>query len=357
MAKSDRMKFTTRNSFSDETDEPKANVINAIVGLFFLQSLSAFDVLENFEESFLAFSVFMESDLNKWGCVDYSLSGFLDPSGKDGDGFSDMLEEGSVLSGEAMVGLKLGRQTYRQEKSRTNVSGSSYSLVKRSRGSHHGSGLPRCQVEGCNLDLASAKDYHRRHKICVDHSKSPQVVVAGMERRFCQQCSRLHDLSEFDDGKRSCRRRLSAHNARRRKPRSEDTTIDRRPHMGFLVNRLSISSSGSTPRSCPDYKGGRADMMSNGGLSDVSSCFHGMRVNRNGLEASSSSINAMEVHHSFSHETASSWGFRGHEEPSSFDQFIHGQNIGLAQPGMPLEMQSTNNNAQMPHDFDCFSSD
>lgn len=33
---------------------------------------------------------------------------------------------------------------------------------------------------------------------------------------------RLHDLSEFDDRKRSCRRRLSAHNARRRRPQSED---------------------------------------------------------------------------------------------------------------------------------------
>ncbi|EPS60588.1 hypothetical protein M569_14215, partial [Genlisea aurea] len=92
---------------------------------------------------------------------------------------------------------------------------------KRSRASYHHIQNPCCQVEGCNLDLKSAKDYHRRHRICEVHSKSPKVIVAGMERRFCQQCSRFHELSEFDDKKRSCRRRLSDHNARRRRVQPE----------------------------------------------------------------------------------------------------------------------------------------
>ncbi|MFS7981514.1 hypothetical protein Hanom_Chr10g00951821 [Helianthus anomalus] len=63
----------------------------------------------------------------------------------------------------------------------------------------------------------------------------------------------------------------------------------------------------------------------------------------------------MEVHHSFSLEGTSSWGFRGYEEPSSFDHFIHGHDTNLTQPGMPLEMQSTHN-TQIPPDFDCFCS-
>nr|GMD24203.1 squamosa promoter-binding-like protein 6 [Ipomoea batatas] len=46
--------------------------------------------------------------------------------------------------------------------------------------------------------------------------------------KFCQQCSRyvayanrtrFHLLAEFDDDKRSCRKRLACHNKRRRKPR------------------------------------------------------------------------------------------------------------------------------------------
>ncbi|ONK68366.1 uncharacterized protein A4U43_C05F10680 [Asparagus officinalis] len=50
---------------------------------------------------------------------------------------------------------------------------------------------PRCQVEGCLVDLTGAKAYYCRHKVCGMHSKSPKVVVAGIEQRFCQQCSRL----------------------------------------------------------------------------------------------------------------------------------------------------------------------
>ncbi|KAH6825807.1 hypothetical protein C2S53_008012 [Perilla frutescens var. hirtella] len=77
---------------------------------------------------------------------------------------------------------------------------------------------PRCQVEGCKVDLSGAKAYYCRHKVCGVHSKSPMVIVAGLEQRFCQQCSRFHQLPEFDQGKRSCRRRLAGHNERRRKP-------------------------------------------------------------------------------------------------------------------------------------------
>ncbi|KAI7739877.1 hypothetical protein M8C21_031181 [Ambrosia artemisiifolia] len=79
---------------------------------------------------------------------------------------------------------------------------------------------PRCQVEGCNMDLSEAKTYYSRHKVCVDHSKTAMVVVNGLQQRFCQQCSRFHQLPEFDQGKRSCRRRLAGHNERRRKPTS-----------------------------------------------------------------------------------------------------------------------------------------
>lgn len=35
---------------------------------------------------------------------------------------------------------------------------------------------------------------------------------------------RFHPLSEFDEGKRSCRRRLAGHNRRRRKTQPDDVT-------------------------------------------------------------------------------------------------------------------------------------
>ncbi|KAL3825515.1 hypothetical protein ACJIZ3_021544 [Penstemon smallii] len=127
----------------------------------------------------------------------------------------------SAPSAEPTIGLRLGRQKEYGENSSFPVSSMA---TKRSRASHNMQN-PCCQVEGCNLDLSTAKDYHRRHRICESHSKSPKVVVAGMERRFCQQCSRFHDLSEFDDKKRSCRKRLSDHNARRRRLQPESIQL------------------------------------------------------------------------------------------------------------------------------------
>ncbi|RCV40080.1 hypothetical protein SETIT_9G022800v2 [Setaria italica] len=82
---------------------------------------------------------------------------------------------------------------------------------------------PSCQVEGCGADLTAAKDYHRRHKVCEMHAKASTAVVGNTVQRFCQQCSRFHLLQEFDEGKRSCRRRLAGHNRRRRKTRPDIT--------------------------------------------------------------------------------------------------------------------------------------
>ncbi|KAF5806977.1 putative transcription factor SBP family [Helianthus annuus] len=78
-----------------------------------------------------------------------------------------------------------------------------------------------CLVDGCKADLSNCKEYHRRHKVCEIHSKTPQVSINGQKQRFCQQCSRFHSLEEFDDGKRSCRKRLDGHNRRRRKPQPD----------------------------------------------------------------------------------------------------------------------------------------
>ncbi|KAI4341474.1 hypothetical protein MLD38_026193 [Melastoma candidum] len=89
---------------------------------------------------------------------------------------------------------------------------------KRVRSGGLSSQVAYCQVYGCHKDLSSCKDYHKRHKVCEVHSKTPRVIVKGIEQRFCQQCSRFHLLAEFDESKRSCRKRLAGHNERRRKP-------------------------------------------------------------------------------------------------------------------------------------------
>ncbi|KAJ8513240.1 hypothetical protein OPV22_003674 [Ensete ventricosum] len=112
----------------------------------------------------------------------------------------------------ARIGLNLGVRTYFSSPSPAEGGGLVAGRVCRRR-----TRIARCQAEGCSMELTYAKHYHRRHKVCEFHSKASVVIVAGLSQRFCQQCSRFHVLTEFDQGKRSCRKRLADHNRRRRK--------------------------------------------------------------------------------------------------------------------------------------------
>ncbi|XP_018492234.1 squamosa promoter-binding-like protein 11 isoform X2 [Raphanus sativus] len=160
-------------------------------------------------------------------------------------------------SPESDLSLKLGKRTYSEElwggrnnNNNNDISAVSVKLLtrKKSKASCGQSmQVPRCQIDGCQLDLSSAKDYHRKHRVCENHSKCPKVTVGGVERRFCQQCSRFHAVSEFDETKRSCRKRLSHHNARRRKPQgvfpfNPDRVYDGRQHANMLWNGLSLNT-------------------------------------------------------------------------------------------------------------------
>ncbi|CAL0308055.1 unnamed protein product [Lupinus luteus] len=130
----------------------------------------------------------------------------------------------SKTDGSSLIDLKLGRLAECQGSSNDEITeGFTLSSIhptvftKRARTSSSPILAPVCQVYGCNMDLSSSKEYHKRHKVCDVHSKTAKVIVNGIEQRFCQQCSRFHLLADFDDGKRSCRRRLAGHNERRRK--------------------------------------------------------------------------------------------------------------------------------------------
>ncbi|CAN6450930.1 unnamed protein product [Victoria cruziana] len=144
---------------------------------------------------------------------------FVKPEAGIGDnGFAGFGIPGENYHGRMGLDLNLGHRAYFSSQETGMVS----RLCKWSRGGGFLYGLsqqaPRCQAEGCKADLSHAKHYHRRHKVCEFHSKAAKVIMAGIEQRFCQQCSRFHVLAEFDDVKRSCRKRLADHNRRRRKP-------------------------------------------------------------------------------------------------------------------------------------------
>nr|1UL5_A Chain A, squamosa promoter binding protein-like 7 [Arabidopsis thaliana] len=79
--------------------------------------------------------------------------------------------------------------------------------------------VARCQVPDCEADISELKGYHKRHRVCLRCATASFVVLDGENKRYCQQCGKFHLLPDFDEGKRSCRRKLERHNNRRkRKP-------------------------------------------------------------------------------------------------------------------------------------------
>ncbi|XP_031264370.1 squamosa promoter-binding-like protein 2 isoform X1 [Pistacia vera] len=288
--------------------------------------------------------------------------------------------DASVISGESIIGLKLGKRTYFEDvcaaatsksPSVSMISASSVATTKRSRSSNQNAQTPRCQVEGCNLDLKSAKDYHRRHRICESHSKSPKVIIAGLERRFCQQCSRFHNLSEFDDKKRSCRRRLSDHNARRRRPQPDVVQFnpgrvspfyDGRRQLNVAFNRVPFHAANPVWQNASDFKvmqirdsvvrpfkaGGthRHRNLFSTELPDASSLQEidsnkflsfgcsTPRASSQGLEASASSSDIdghPDLQRALSLLSTTSWGLN-EPERTSMDQLAHVNSTSMVQP-------------------------
>ncbi|KAI8561527.1 hypothetical protein RHMOL_Rhmol04G0347100 [Rhododendron molle] len=89
----------------------------------------------------------------------------------------------------------------------------------------------RCQVPVCGADIGELKGYHKRHRVCLRCANASAVVLEGVRKRYCQQCGKFHILSDFDEGKRSCRRKLERHNnRRRRKPCESRVAGEREPH-------------------------------------------------------------------------------------------------------------------------------
>nr|AUW52978.1 squamosa promoter binding-like protein 7 [Petunia x hybrida] len=94
---------------------------------------------------------------------------------------------------------------------------------KRARTVRAGSTGARCQVPDCEADISELKGYHKRHRVCLRCATASAVFLDGQSKRYCQQCGKFHILSDFDEGKRSCRRKLERHNNRRRRKATDSS--------------------------------------------------------------------------------------------------------------------------------------
>ncbi|GER50143.1 squamosa promoter-binding protein [Striga asiatica] len=135
----------------------------------------------------------------------------------------------------------------------------------------------RCQVPDCEADISELKGYHKRHRVCLRCANATTVMLDGESKRYCQQCGNVevswiagpcifivefmmvnlgslrllfHLLSDFDEGKRSCRRKLERHNNRRRRKSS-----DSKGGSGKEVQQVSCADDAS-----PDDDAGKDDI-------------------------------------------------------------------------------------------------
>eukprot|EP00951_Prasinocladus_malaysianus_P027525 scaffold247357_cov36-Prasinocladus_malaysianus.AAC.1 len=69
-------------------------------------------------------------------------------------------------------------------------------------------------MDNCRADLTNAKTYCKRLGLCGVCIRRHSLSVKGREMRFCQQCSQLHGVEEFDGYRHSCREKLARHAAR-----------------------------------------------------------------------------------------------------------------------------------------------
>ncbi|KAH6816544.1 hypothetical protein C2S51_021364 [Perilla frutescens var. frutescens] len=100
-----------------------------------------------------------------------------------------------------------------------------------------GGGPLLCHLPGCEADISQLKGYHKRHRVCLNCAHAAAVVLDGESKRYCQQCGKFHLLSNFDEGKRSCRRKLEKHNDRRRRKSNESKGgTDKEPQQVVFVD-------------------------------------------------------------------------------------------------------------------------
>ncbi|XP_022854475.1 squamosa promoter-binding-like protein 7 isoform X1 [Olea europaea var. sylvestris] len=101
----------------------------------------------------------------------------------------------------------------------------------------------RCQVPECEADISKLKGYHKRHRVCLQCANASVVVLDGESKRYCQQCGKFHILSDFDEGKRSCRRKLERHNnRRRRRPNDSKGSTEKESLQVVLVDDVSCNA-------------------------------------------------------------------------------------------------------------------
>ncbi|OIV95809.1 hypothetical protein TanjilG_20259 [Lupinus angustifolius] len=126
---------------------------------------------------------------------------------------------------------------------------------KRVRTARGSVGIVRCQVPTCEVDISELKGYHKRHRVCLSCASAATVLLHGDEpNRYCQQCGKFHILLDFDEGKRSCRRKLERHNKRRRR-KAADSEAAAGHELQHVTQNEDFSYDGEAGKDCSNSSG------------------------------------------------------------------------------------------------------
>ncbi|EFN54653.1 hypothetical protein CHLNCDRAFT_135230 [Chlorella variabilis] len=105
-------------------------------------------------------------------------------------------------------------------------------------------GAAVCQVEGCGVDLTGLRNFFRKQRICELHARADVVTdTAGRQLRFCQQCTRLEPLINFNAGRRSCKTSLAKRQARAHRGKAHSSPDSSPERGGAPASGLGSSSS------------------------------------------------------------------------------------------------------------------
>ncbi|XP_030507139.2 squamosa promoter-binding-like protein 7 [Cannabis sativa] len=128
---------------------------------------------------------------------------------------------------------------------------------KRARTVRASSGVARCQVPDCGVDIKELKGYHRRHRVCLRCANATTVTIDGETKRYCQQCGKFHVLADFDEGKRSCRRKLEKHNNRRRRKPAGSKGANEKESQGDIPSEDVSGGDGEAGKDCSQFSSQR----------------------------------------------------------------------------------------------------
>lgn len=137
----------------------------------------------------------------------------------------------------------------------------------------------RCQVPGCEVDISELKGYHKRHRVCLRCANASTVVLDGQNKRYCQQCGKFHVVSDFDEGKRSCRRKLERHNNRRRRKPADSKGSG----LQSADYDDGYDESGKGSKSTSSEAAGEKSLLAGEGHHDIPSSIHAQNINNDSI--------------------------------------------------------------------------